>query len=90
MLKLLKHKLHLVKRYMPDKSFEQLQQIPIWLEQDSPAVKYLTHHALAEKLKVANLNPDKLGAVEIGNCDNFYRWQGQVVPPVLDCFQWLT
>jgi hypothetical protein len=75
MCKLLRYKLHLVKRYMPDKALEQLQKVPIWLEKDSKTVPYMTYHASAEKLKASNLNPDKVQAVEIGNVKNFSRWQ---------------
>jgi len=75
MCKLLRYKLHLVKRYMPGKALEQLQEVPIWLEKDSKIVPYMTYHASAEKLKAANQNPDKLHAVEIGNVKNFSRWQ---------------
>ena len=73
--KLLCYKLHLVKRYMPEKALQQLQKIPIWLEKDSKIVPYMTYHASAEKLEATNLNPDKLHAVEIGNVKNFSRWQ---------------
>ena len=73
--KLLRYKLHLVKRYMPDKALKQLQTVPIWLEYDSQAIPYMTYHTSEEKLKAGNLNPDKLHAVEIGNAENFYRWQ---------------
>jgi hypothetical protein len=73
--KLLRYKLHLVKRYMPDKALKQLQKIPIWLENDSQVIPYMTYHNSEEELKAGNLNPDKLHAVEIGNAQNFYRWQ---------------
>lgn len=73
--KLLRYKLHLVKRYMPEKALEQLQKVPIWLERDSRAVPYMTYHACAKKLKAGNQNPDKLGAIEIGNAERFLQWQ---------------
>jgi len=75
MCKLLGHKLHLVKRYLPEKSIPQLQQVPIYLEQDDPAVPYVAYHASAEALEAAGLNPDKLDAIEIGNARAFSRWQ---------------
>jgi len=73
--KLLRYKVHLVKRYMPDKALEQLRKVPIWLEKDSKVIPYMTYHASAKKLKATNQNPDKLHAIEIGNAGNFYRWQ---------------
>ncbi|UCG58989.1 MAG: hypothetical protein JSU70_05670, partial [Phycisphaerales bacterium] len=73
--KLLRHKLHLVKRYMPGKALGQLQKVPIWLEQNSPTVPYMTHHSSQDRLKAANENPDKLGAIEIADAEKFVRWQ---------------
>lgn len=73
--KLLLYKLHLVKRYMPQEALGHLQKVPIWLEQDSPTVPYMGHHSSQERLKAANENPDKLGAVEIGDAERFLRWQ---------------
>ena len=75
MCKLLGHKLHLVKRYLPEKAIPQLQQVPIYLEQADPAVPYATYHASAESLKAAGLHPDKLQAIEIGNTRAFWQWQ---------------
>ena len=76
MAKLLRYKLHLVKRYMPEKSLEQLQKVPIYLERNNRAVPYMTYHASAENLKAANQNPDKLRSIEIGNTEKFRQWQG--------------
>jgi hypothetical protein len=73
--KLVGHKLHLVKRYMPEKATEQLRQVPIWLEEDSRCVPYVAYHGSAEALEKNGLNPDKLHAVEIGSSENFRRWQ---------------
>ncbi|NQT81759.1 hypothetical protein HQ563_01960 [bacterium] len=88
MCKLLKYKLHLVKRYMPEKAIEQLRKVPIWLEKESDAVRYMTYHASAEKLKVSNQNPDKLHAVEIGNAGNFYQWQNLQPFMILNQLAW--
>lgn len=76
MAKLLRYKLHLVKRYMPEKSLEHLQKVPIWIEQNNRAIPYMTYHASAENLKAANQNPDKLRSIEIGNTERFRQWQG--------------
>jgi len=75
MCKLLRYKLHLVKRYMPDEAVEQLQKVAIWLERNSAVVPYVTYHGSAETLEQNYQNPDKLHAVEIGNTANFRRWQ---------------
>ncbi|MHC4734613.1 MAG: hypothetical protein ACYTDW_09160, partial [Planctomycetota bacterium] len=73
-LKLLRHKLHMVKRYVPEKALKQLQKVPIWLELENPNVPYMTYHCCKETLKSQHQNPDKLGAVEIGNVKNFMKW----------------
>ena len=73
-LKLLRHKLHMVKRYVPEKGLKQLQKVAIWVELKNPNVPYMTYHWSEEALKSKHQNPDKLGAVEIGNARNFMRW----------------
>jgi hypothetical protein len=73
-LKLLRHKLHMVKRYVPEQALEQLQKVPIWLELENPNVPYMTYHCCKETLKSQQQNPDKLGGVEIGNVKNFMKW----------------
>jgi len=72
--KLLRYKLHMVKRYVPEKALRQLQKVPIWIELENPNVPYTTYHCCRETLKSRHLNPDKLGAVEIGNVKNFIQW----------------
>ena len=73
--KLLRYKLHLVRRYVPEKALAALRKVPIWLEEDDPAVPYVVYHSDEKALKQMGLNPDKHRAVEIGNTDNFRRWQ---------------
>ena len=73
-VKLLRHKLHMVKRYIPEKGLEQLQKVAIWVELENPNVPYMTYHPSEEALKSRHQNPDKLSAVEIGNAKNFMRW----------------
>ncbi len=73
-LKLLRHKLHMVKRYVPEKGLKQLQKVSIWVEMENPDVPYMTYHRSEGALKLQHQNPDKLRAVEIGNAGNFMRW----------------
>ncbi len=73
-IKMLRHKLHMVKRYVPEKALTQLQKVTIWVELENPNVPYMTYHRCKEKLKSQYQNPDKLGAVEIGNVRNFMQW----------------
>ncbi len=75
MCKLVGHKLHLIKRYMPKTAVERLQQIPIWLEQHSTSVPYMTYHGSAEAFEPTNRNADKSHAIEIGNTERFRLWQ---------------
>lgn len=67
--RLLQHKLHLVRRYMPEGSLEKLQEVHLWLEENNRAVPYVAYH-------VASGKGDKAGAVEVGNPGAFVRWQG--------------
>ena len=85
MCKLLGYKLHLINRYVPEKGLAGLHKIPIWLELDSPAVKYITCHDDKKALDRMGLNPDKLNAVEIGNAHNFRRWQHLQQSALLHC-----
>ncbi|NQU21993.1 MAG: hypothetical protein HQ567_11975 [Candidatus Nealsonbacteria bacterium] len=73
--KLLGHKLHLVRRYVPEQGLCSLQKVPIWLEENNPAVPYIVYHDDQRTLQASGLNPDKHRAVEIGNTDNFRQWQ---------------
>lgn len=72
---LLRHKLHLIERYVPQRALADLQKTPIWLERDNPAVPYVLYHESKDKLRQKGLNPDKYRAVEIGNARNFEQWQ---------------
>jgi len=80
--KLLQYKLHLVKRYVPQKAIADLQKTPIWLERNNPAVPYVVYHQSKDNLRQKGLNPDKYRAVEIGNTRNFRQWQ-DLQPSVL-------
>lgn len=73
--KLLRYKLHLVKRYVPEKALSSLQKVPIWLEENNLAVPYVVYHNDKITLEEKGLNPDKYQAVEIGNTENFRQWQ---------------
>ena len=73
-LRLLRHKLHMVKRYMPARGLNHLKKVPIWVELDNPNVPYITYHCCKEAVKPQRRNPDKRGAVEIGNAKNFVEW----------------
>jgi hypothetical protein len=73
-IKMLRHKLHMVKRYVPEKAIAKLQEVPVWLEFENPKVRYITYHCCRKMLESQHQNPDKLGAVEIGNAGNFMRW----------------
>lgn len=73
--KLLRYKLHLVERYLPEKALAALRKVPIWLEENNPAVPYVVYHDDKKVLRQKGLNPDKYRAVEIGNTKNFRQWQ---------------
>jgi len=88
--RLLQHKLHLVERYMPEAAVAKLRQVPVYLEQNNPAVPYVTYHAVSrsgdatgkdteksgtEKSNAEKSNAEKSGTIEIGNPEAFARWQ---------------
>jgi hypothetical protein len=73
-IKMLRHKLHMVKRYVPEKGLKELQKVAIWVELENPSVPYMTYHCCRKTFQSQHQNPDKLGAVEIGNVTNFIQW----------------
>ena len=73
-LDLLRVKLYDVRRAVPPGPLARLQQVPIWVESDNPQVKCMCYHPSKEWLAGHGFNPEKAGAVEIGNCKTFLSW----------------
>lgn len=73
-LELLTVKLYDIKEAVPAKALEKLHKIPIWLEYNNKPVRCACFHPSKQWLKANGFNPDKAGAVEIGNAETFIRW----------------
>ena len=73
-LELLTVKLYDIRQAVPAKALEKLRKIPIWLEYNNPKVRCACFHPSRQWLKSNGFNPDKAGAVEIGNSETFIRW----------------
>ena len=72
-LDLLRVKLYDVGRVVPPGPVAHLRQVPIWVEPDNPKVKCMCYHPSKEWLAGHGFNPEKAGAVEIGNPVTFLK-----------------
>jgi len=63
-----------VVRMVPSKTVAKMRQVPIWIEYDNPKVKCMCYHPSRQWLSSNGFNPEKAGAVELGNCRNFLGW----------------
>ena len=73
-LELLSVKLYDIRRAVPAKAVEKLQQVPIWLEHNNPKVRCACFHPSKDWLESHGFNPQKAEAVEIGNAETFLKW----------------
>ncbi len=73
-LRQLEFQLYQITRVVPARALEQLRQIPIWVERAYPRHPCMCYHESAEWLRAHAMNPEKAGAVEIANAENFLRW----------------
>ena len=73
-LELLAVKLYDIQQAVPAKAVEKLRKIPIWLEYNNKPVRCACFHPSKQWLKANGFNPNKAGAVEIGNAETFIRW----------------
>lgn len=73
-LELLRVKLYDIRRAVPAGPLARLQQVPIWVEFNNPQVKCMCYHPSKEWLAQHGFNPEKAGAVEVGNCKTFLDW----------------
>jgi hypothetical protein len=63
-----------INRMVPKPALEKLHTIAIWIEADSQQVKCMCYHPSREWLKGHGFNPDKAGAIELGNPRTFVDW----------------
>ncbi len=73
-LKVLGEHLFRVSRVVPAGSLAKLRQIPIWVELAHPLHPCMCYHPDAGWLREHGMNPEKAGAVEIANAENFLAW----------------
>lgn len=73
MVKILNYKLHVIDHFISAEGQKQLHEIPVWLEYGSKG-PYLQYCGDRGKLARDGLNPDKLGAVEIGDPQRMMDW----------------
>jgi hypothetical protein len=73
-LRLLEVKLYEVRRAVPDRACQKLQEVPIWLGIDDGHAPCSEYHPSREWLRDNGYNPDKAKCVEIGSAERFLDW----------------
>ena len=73
MVKILNYKLHVIDHFIAVEGQKQLHGIPVWLEYGRKG-PYLRYCGDREKLEREGSNPDKLGAIEIGDPQRMMEW----------------
>jgi hypothetical protein len=73
-LELLGTKLRNVREVVPPNALLALEKVPIWLGVNDYAAPNACYHPSADWLRGHGWNPDKAGAVEIGNAAIFIDW----------------
>ena len=73
-LALLEDHLYRINRVIPSPALEQLKAVEIWLEVDMHLNKCMGYHPSEVWLSANGYNPDKAGAVEVGNAQAFLDW----------------
>jgi dipeptidyl-peptidase-4 len=73
-LALLEEKLRGIRDTVPEAALTALERVPIWIGVDDYAAPNACYHPSADWLRTHGWNPDKAGAVEIGNAAIFLDW----------------
>jgi len=71
---LVRIKLYDINRAVPAGALKKLHAIPIWLELQDHGVRCACYHPSQQWLSVHGYNPEKAGAVEIGDAATFLKW----------------
>jgi len=82
-LELLRVKLFDIRQAIPPRALVELRKIPIWVERNNPKVTCACYHPSRRWLEAHGFNPQKAGAVEIGNAETFLSWSRQQPSMVL-------
>ena len=73
-MKILSAQLFQITRVVPAPALAKIRQIPIWVELDDPLFPGSVYHESLDWLRAHNVNPAKVGAVEIANAQHFTTW----------------
>ena len=77
-LGLIQDHLYRITRKMPQPALDRIREIEIWVELEMPKTACMCYHVSRDWLIPNGYNPDKEGAVEVGNAQAFLEWtQGQ-------------
>ena len=77
-LRELENQLYRITRVIPPAALERIRDIEVWVELDTPKTACMCYHVSKGWLIPNGYNPDKEGAIEIGNARAFVDWtQGQ-------------
>jgi hypothetical protein len=79
-LRVLGDDLYRITRVVPAEAVAKLRKIPFWVELAHPRHPCMCYHVSADWLRDHQMNPDKVGAVEIANCKNFLEWSRHSQP----------
>jgi hypothetical protein len=72
-LRLLEVKLYEITRVVPTGPLAELRKVPVWLGVDDGPNDRAQYHPSRERLESHGFNPEKAGAVEIGNARAFLK-----------------
>jgi hypothetical protein len=59
---------------VPRPALDRLREVPLWVEAGNPKVQCMCYHPSRGWLEAHGFNPEKAGAVEIGNPVTFLDW----------------
>lgn len=73
MVKILNYKLHVIDHFISKEAHPQLHEIPVWLEygRKGPYIRYCGDRA---QFAQVGMNPDKIGAIEVGDPQRMMDW----------------
>jgi hypothetical protein len=73
-LLLLNAQLYQIARVIPARPLVKLREIPIWVELNDKLFPGMCYHEDIRWLRTHGVNPEKTGAVELANAENFLKW----------------
>jgi hypothetical protein len=82
-LKELESQLRAVIKALKPEHLGELRAVRLWVEWNKRPQGAAEFHVSADWLKANGYNPDKVGAVEIGNAVNFVRWSRAAQPSMV-------